>query len=861
MLRVPVRHGFWRTYSTAVDSTREGWLYIDSVFPIQLARRDFRHYIGILRQETLLNVLQTRLEQLSSVYDFKPLELQPQRKDGGVFVRFSYSPPYTPDGDNWSALQTTLGEEIRKHGPLPTWLGVGSGELWIVRGSPWKEDMNHFASPILKVVFDGPEIQEQSLYEICRPYGRIRDMTPSGPVAAGILRSTSVIFQRVHSAAIARNVIHGLEFPSQSTSPTAAKTRLRTHYQQPLQAHAIRNWMSSHPKIMLPIIVFLLGTLTYTIFDPIRSLMVEAKMLDWFNYRSWSQIRLYQWLRETALDRLILGPTDTSSKLDRPEVWKERKEAENALHDYLADVPTTIAFLHGPQGSGKTSMVEAVLEQTGRSVLTIDCRKLHAAPSDSALVAALAAQTGYRPVFTFLNSMNSLLDLASVGLIGQKAGLSSSVPEQLEQILEVVTRALRGVSSSHRAFIQRQIRYKVHLESIRVQEAHKRQAILNGTWHDGRLDCIAGNGVMSELGVGDELFDPDDGVHVGSETQTSQMEQEEQEKATRRQKTLEDLEAINALPIVVIRNFASSVGKTTREEVLEVLAQWAATLAENHIAHIIVLSDNRENSKRLTKALPAKPLYSIALSDADSSSSLLFVKQKLEDAGIDMGISAQDARYVERLGGRASDLESLIHKVRSGMKVDEAVEDIINRGVAELRKNAFGEDDSTSLPWSRYQAWKVLTMLSKTPEVGYYDILVDFPFKGDENALRSMEHAELITISTKEGRPAAIRPGKPIFRWVFERVVNDKVFAARQELVYNEKQIADTEAKIGTYEQELAVLVETMGNEQRRWWTFGRSACVERARAVGERLVIAQRKVDKLERKNTELKKVMTSNL
>jgi hypothetical protein len=91
----------------------------------------------------LLNVLQTRLEQLSPVYDFKPLELQPQRKDGGVFVRFSYSPPNSPDRDNWSALQRALGEEIRKHGPLPTWLGVGSGELWVVRGSPWKEVSLH----------------------------------------------------------------------------------------------------------------------------------------------------------------------------------------------------------------------------------------------------------------------------------------------------------------------------------------------------------------------------------------------------------------------------------------------------------------------------------------------------------------------------------------------------------------------------------------------------------------------------------------------------------------------------------------------------------------------------------------------
>lgn len=166
-----------------------------------------------------------------------------------------------------------------------------------------------------------------------------------------------------------------------------------------------------------------------------------------------------------------------------------------------------------------------------------------------------------------------------------------------------------------------------------------------------------------------------------------------------------------------------------------------------------------------------RPLNTIALSDADSSSSLSFVKQKLLDSGIDVGISPQETQYVERLGGRESDLESvrifcftsivckfmflfqLIHKVRSGMKVDEAVEDIILRGVAELRKNAFGDDadDAKSLPWTRYQVWKVLKMLAKSPEVGYYDILVDFPFKGDESALRGMEHAELISISTKDG--------------------------------------------------------------------------------------------------------------
>jgi hypothetical protein len=40
--------------------------------------------------------------------------------------------------------------------------------------------------------------------------------------------------------------------------------------------------------------------------------------------------------------------------------------------------------------------------------------------SDSKMIAALAQQTGYWPVFTFFNSMSTLIDLASVGLIGQK---------------------------------------------------------------------------------------------------------------------------------------------------------------------------------------------------------------------------------------------------------------------------------------------------------------------------------------------------------------------------------------------------------------------------------------------------------
>jgi len=136
-------------------------------------------------------------------------------------------------------------------------------------------------------------------------------------------------------------------------------------------------------------------------------------------------------------------------------IWKERKDAESALRNYLSDLPckflvtfhkpsdettqiATVAFVHGPQGSGKSSMVEAAIRSTDRFVvllifryleaayiicrkaLVIDCAELNKATSDIRLVEALARQCGYRPIFTFLNTVNNMVDIASVGLIGQK---------------------------------------------------------------------------------------------------------------------------------------------------------------------------------------------------------------------------------------------------------------------------------------------------------------------------------------------------------------------------------------------------------------------------------------------------------
>ena len=64
----------------------------------------------------------------------------------------------------------------------------------------------------------------------------------------------------MRSATIARNVMHNYQFTMNGTT-----TKLGTGYGQLLQAHVFRDWIVNHPRIMLPIIVFLLGSLTYAV--------------------------------------------------------------------------------------------------------------------------------------------------------------------------------------------------------------------------------------------------------------------------------------------------------------------------------------------------------------------------------------------------------------------------------------------------------------------------------------------------------------------------------------------------------------------------------------------------------------------
>ena len=53
---------------------------------------------------------------------------------------------------------------------------------------------------------------------------------------------------------------------------------------------------------------------------------------------------------------------------------------------------------------------------------------------DPVIMQELASTVGYYPQFVLAASVNNMIDLASVGLIGQKAGFSASIEAQIKQV-------------------------------------------------------------------------------------------------------------------------------------------------------------------------------------------------------------------------------------------------------------------------------------------------------------------------------------------------------------------------------------------------------------------------------------------
>ena len=93
--------------------------------------------------------------------------------------------------------------------------------------------------------------------------------------------------------------------------------------------------------------------------------------------------------------------------------------------------------------------------------------------------------------------------------------------------------------------------------------------------------------------------------------------------------------------------------------------------------------------------------------------------------------------------------------------------------------------------------------------IHYHALLVLDPLFGPgtgDLALASLAEAELIAIDTVNGRPAAIRPGRPIFAHACAALVADPVLSARMDLAVLSARIGKEGGKVEKAEREIGIL-------------------------------------------------------
>ncbi|KAG0261304.1 mitochondrial escape protein 2 [Mortierella polycephala] len=789
-----------------------GLLYFDNAYPLKMGWWDIRY--SLLRpgwkslERTAKNVLVP--PESGMPFHFKIGGIEPRLKDGGMFVHFSYVHPvsYTTK-EALKEIESRCEQHLMSHGHY-MWFNFQKVRAFLVKGTPFLEDMaSRYPNKKIRVEYSG-DLGIEGFYTLFRKYGKIVDIVQVPPVK-DMPKQAIIQYSFMRASTSAKNCLHGAEINGIHIGVT---------YERTLKGNTIWTWLTNHPRLSVPLGGFALAGATFMIFDPIRIFSMHAKLTQLFNVNEYP---LLKWLRKETVGRLTRGPVDPLQATG----WREREQEEEKLRIWLRNPPETFAIVQGPRGSGKTDMVEYATKDKKRKVI-IRCEELANSRSEGEILSNLAKQVGYIPLFQFMSTLNNMMDMAITATTGQKAGLSATFEGQLKKILETLTVAIQQASPTK------------DMSNVSPEAIMKKiEATLKEKAQEARQISSPETSEIVKR-IGPKRF----------------------EKAKKKKMLKEDDDHQwcdpDEIPVVVIDGYMSREKGPHAKELWAFIADWAAVLVENHVAHVIFISNNVATSKPLSKALPNMTFETIVLTDATLDSAMEFVYKHLEKDEYPNIINC-----VKTIGGRLTDLELFVQKVMIGMGPEDALNDILGKAVVEVRKTAFDYDSGDKKPvsWTPIQFWKVMKQLAVSDAVSFDELKIHPLFKLDEAPFRAMEQAELITISHKNGRPYSVRPGKPIYRAAFQEILKDEGFAAVMDLESNIFLDKDEMVKMAKWEgemRELSNLIRQDGS-----WFFGHSRVPKevdtRVKWLMKKLAESHTKIEQYEQEMSRAKQMVAT--
>ena len=443
-------------------------------------------------------------------------------------------------------------------------------------------------------------------------------------------------------------------------------------------------------------------------------------------------------------------------------IWEDRKFDIEQIQTWLMESADTFIVVQGPRGSGKKELVMDQALEDRKNLLLVDCKAIQEARGDSNTICAAAAEVGYRPVFSWMNSISSLIDLAAQGTIGTKTGFSETLDTQLAKIWQNTSTALRQVALEDRKKDDKD----ANLGDDEWLEAHPEKrpvVIIDNFLHRSQESSVVYD-KMSEWAAG--------------------------------------LTTANVAHVIFLTtdvSFSKSLSKALPDRVFRQIA----------------LGDT---SPEVAKRFVVNHLDADA-DDGGDSDMKLRPSQRREDLDeLDDCIST--------LGGRLTDLEFVARRIKTGETPKKAVREIIEQSASEILKMYILDVDKTRswTPEQAWLLVKLLADNEslRYNEV----LLSDTYKSGGETTLQALEQAELITIVSSNGRPKSIKPGKPVYSAAFKRLTEDHVLKARLDLAILSELIKIETAGIDKYEAELNLLGQLPGQpsqvKSRVMWLLGK---------------------------------------
>ena len=263
------------------------------------------------------------------------------------------------------------------------------------------------------------------------------------------------------------------------------------------------------------------------------------------------------------------------------------------------------------------------------------------------------------------------------------------------------------------------------------------------------------------------------------------------------------------IPLFVIDGFNLD-NKDKHSAFMQMFVQWSAAMTASQLGRFLFLTDSAL-AENISKTLPDIKLVEVSLSDADTASALQFVTSSIGAEDMSDQVKAETERAVSVLGGRYSDLLSLVRQLESNMTPTDAVEEIVNGTVSNIR--ALIWNDSAANKWSRVQLWQCINLITASPlaAVGYDDVLFAI-FNGDEVPLKQLVRADVLRIEprSRSGSQDLLKAGSPVYYEAFHRLVRMETLKPGLDLAVAKQQIAAEIVKIQSAEDEIGKLTTAL---------------------------------------------------